>query len=154
MTVEEIKEDVLRQIREQIPQAAYDAVFEIESLYEQSIDKFYEYQTKGTYDRGYNLYLGSNMGSVQSDLSSGYEIFNNGTAFKAGIKVNPKGLGHPYKDPTYYVFMGAYARGIHGTSETGGVGVAPMHLMDAWFESFKRNLHSFINERITIKVNK
>ena len=155
MTFEEIRDDVVRQLKEQMPDAAYDAAFEIQSLYEKAIDKFYDFQTKGTYDRNYNLYLGSNLGAMNSDISGGFEMINGGTGFKAGIHVSPKGLGKPYKDPTYYVFMGAYARGIHGTTETGGVGDVPMHLMDEWFAEFKSNIGSFLDKRLRInaKIN-
>lgn len=132
-TAEEIQADILKKLKNAISEAAYDIAFEIEGHYEMYIDKFYEFQTKGTYSRGYNLYLGSD---VQGNPSSGITFFDNG--FQAGIHVSSANLGEPYKDPASYVFTGAYEMGIHGTTNTGGQGVAPMSLMNSWFDSFKK----------------
>lgn len=150
MTAEEIEKKIRERLPSLMEMAAYDAAFEIEGAYEKSIDKFYEYQTKGTYNRGYNLYLGSN---IHDNISKGYLLSNDGLSFRAGITVSSVGLGEPYSDPADYVFEGAYSRGIHGTTETGGVGVAPKNIMNEWFEGFKNNLDSFMRKYMNMIVN-
>ena len=103
-----------------VKEMAYEALYEIENMYETAIEKFYDDYTPIYYNRtGYTMYA-----------SSGYPQFNNlfdphniseqgSNMWNARITIDSSYIpGNPYRADKHWVYKRTFLRGIHGISQS------------------------------------
>lgn len=105
-------EDITTKYNKAVKEFAEEVLYEIETAYENVIDKFYADYTPDYYDRTYSTYLGS---SGYEDTNNPYNLWNIGDSWFAGINVSSSNIpGHPYKAYKGWVFDRTFFKGIHG----------------------------------------
>ena len=158
-----VQKEIENRIGQAFEMAAMEIGYEIQSHYKSAIDDFYVWNNLNnpmlnSYDRTYSLYYGSEFATKPSKA---YKMYSNGY-FQAGIRASSLFYKNatdpnPYADDTEYVYLGAFVKGIHGTSETGGVqSPSPRAIMSTWFDTFRTSglkpivdkyLYSYIDKR-------